>query len=125
MEFETQQQRVSWSLLAHRHIDSQGVENRLEQSIRRDADAPSLALYPKGPALLRVVQTQDRLVAPVVAGMLCPDHQDLQAVTLPSFACPHSTFTDSLRECELKLVMQQLAISLKDVILAFKCRGMP
>lgn len=125
IEFETQQQRLSWSLLAHRHIDSQEVENRLEQCIRGDAEAPSLALYPKGPALLRVVQTQDQLEAPTVARMLCPDRQDLKAVTLPCFACPHPAFTVSLCECELKLVMQQLAISLQGVILNFTCRGMP
>ena len=86
---------MSWSLLADKHIDSQEVEYRLEQRITGDAEAPSLALYPKGPALLRVVQTQDQLVAPPVAGKLCPDHQDLKVVMLPSFARPHSIFTDS------------------------------
>ena len=112
ISFKTQHQTVPWSLLADKHIDSQEVEYRLEQCIRGDAEAPSLALYPKGPALLRVVQTQDQLVAPPVARKLCPDHQDLKAVMLPSFARPHPTFTDSLRECELKLVMRQLAVSL-------------
>jgi len=139
----TQQQRVSWSLLAHRPIASgkphkslvfllgkplkalYPFKNRLEQCIRGDAEAPSLALYLMGPALLRVGRTQDQLVAPTVAGKLCPDHQDLKAVMLPSFAHPHSTSTDSLCECELKLIMQQLANSFQAVILTFKCRGMP
>ncbi len=113
------------SLQKRTHTDSQEVQNRLEQCIRGDAEAPSLALYLMGPALLRVGRTQDQLVAPTVAGKLCPDHQDLKAVMLPSFAHPHSTSTDSLCECELKLIMQQLANSFQAVILTFKCRGMP
>lgn len=83
------------SFYPFKNTDSQEVENRLEQCFTGDADAPSLALYPKGPALPRAVQTRDQLVAPAVAGDLCPGHQDLKAVMLPSSAHPHSTFTHS------------------------------